>query len=89
MVASDESLSAGFGSPAVPGLIEASRKSGPAGLFVRPALLKTRQGFQRIRRQKLSFFGPGRLSTLGGKEWQAKRGTSKQKRKEMETRTRK
>jgi hypothetical protein len=41
--------------------------------------LKTRQGFQRVRRQKLHFFRRGQLSGRAGKELKAQRKRLKAK----------
>jgi hypothetical protein len=51
----------------------------------RPALLNTRQGCQRVRRQKLSFFSPRPAVWPGGKELKVRRKEFKAKRKEMKT----
>jgi hypothetical protein len=49
----------------------------------RAALLKTRQAFQRFRRQKLQLLSPRPAVRPGGKEWKAQRKEFKAKRKEM------
>lgn len=68
------------------GRLEPSHLEGNRHSEEPPALLNTRQGFQRVRRQNLSLFSPRSAVRPGGKELKAQCKELKAKHKEMKAR---